>query len=113
MNQSLEGLSDLPEAQKNELLSRIEEMQVRDRYDRPSYLRPQGVDIRSQGAFVALVPGSPGSSAFSLATERHSLCGEVFAATRLVVLSPLTCLMAATKDLPLPVEGLNDLRRSY
>ena len=31
MNQSLEGLSDLPESQKNELLQKIEEMQVRDR----------------------------------------------------------------------------------
>ena len=31
MNQNLEGLADLPEAQKNDLLQKIEEMQVRDR----------------------------------------------------------------------------------
>lgn len=31
MGGALEGLTDLPEEQKNYLLSRIEEMQVRDR----------------------------------------------------------------------------------
>ena len=31
MNQALEGLEDLPDAQKQELMQKIEEMQVRDR----------------------------------------------------------------------------------
>lgn len=32
MNAPMEGLQDLPDAQKNALLAKIEEMQVRDRY---------------------------------------------------------------------------------
>jgi hypothetical protein len=31
MNQAMEGLEQLPEAQRNELMQKIEEMQVRDR----------------------------------------------------------------------------------
>lgn len=33
MNASVEGMADLPEAQKQLLLQKIEEMQVRDRYE--------------------------------------------------------------------------------
>ena len=31
MNQAMEGLENIPDAQKNVLMQRIEEMQVRDR----------------------------------------------------------------------------------
>lgn len=36
MNQAMEGLEGLPEAQKQELMQKIEEMQVRDRSVQPT-----------------------------------------------------------------------------
>ena len=33
MNQAMEGLEGLPDSQKQELMQKIEEMQVRDRYE--------------------------------------------------------------------------------
>ena len=33
MNQAMEGLEGLPDSQKQDLMQKIEEMQVRDRYD--------------------------------------------------------------------------------